>query len=117
MHEGRDPGAARPVGPLVERRLAFFAFDGERVTQPFFEEVGAPEPRAGLGDPVELVALPAGEITGVLPQRIAGLGDSLRVAGRAALAGETNGRAPTFRVVPRAASFDVERLDRPRDDV
>ena len=68
--------------PSVERGFAFFAFDREHVAQSFFEEIGAPESRVGLGDPVELVALPAGEVTGVLPQRVAGLGDVFGVAGR-----------------------------------
>ena len=77
------------LDPSVERVFAFFAFDREHVTQSFFEEVRAPQPRVGLGDPVELMALPAGEIAGVLPQRVARFGDVLRVAGRAALAGET----------------------------
>ena len=54
-------------------RLAFFAFDGERVAQSFFEEVGAPQAWVGLGDPVELAALPAGEVAGVLPECVAGL--------------------------------------------
>ena len=31
------------IDPLVERDLAFFAFDGEDVAQPFFEEIGAPQ--------------------------------------------------------------------------
>ena len=55
--------------------LPSFAFDRERVTQPFFEQVGAPQSRVGLGDPVELGALTAGEIAGVLPQRVARFGD------------------------------------------
>ena len=67
LHERGDPGSAGPVRPSVERDLAFFAFDRERVTQSFFEEVRAPQPRVGLGDPVELGALPAGEIAGVFP--------------------------------------------------
>jgi len=68
---------------LVERVLAFVASDRERVAQSFLEEIGAPQPLVGLGDPVELVALAAGEVTGVLPQRIASLGNVLGVARRA----------------------------------
>ncbi len=78
-----------------------------------------PQARVGLGDPVELRALTAGEITGVLPQRVARFGDVLRVAGRASLAGEaeTAGGATAFGLVPGAAPFDIERFDRPRDNM
>jgi hypothetical protein len=44
------------------------------------EEVGAPEPRVGLGDPVELMTLAAGEVTGVLPECVTRFGEVLRVA-------------------------------------
>ena len=63
----REFATGRPACPPVECDLAGFAFDRERVTQSFFEEVGAPQSRVGLGDPVELGALTTGEITGVLP--------------------------------------------------
>ena len=117
LHERRHPGAAGPTRPSVECLFAFVAFDCEHVTQSFFEEVRAPQPRVGLGDPVELMALTAGEITRVLPQRVARLGDVLCVAGRATLPCETAGRATTFGFVPCSPPFDVEGLDRPRDDM
>ena len=66
VHEGGDAGTARPFDPSIERDLAFFAIDCEHVAQSFFEEVRAPQSRGGLRDPVELVALPTGEITRVL---------------------------------------------------
>ncbi len=98
------PGAARPADPSVERLFAFFAFDREHVAQSFFEEVGAPQPRVGLGDPVELVALAAGEVAGVLPERVAGRWSVLGVAGGAAL------RRPETAVGARPlASFQARR--------
>ena len=42
VHERRDSRAARPDRPSIEGRLPFFAFDGEDISQPFFEQVGAP---------------------------------------------------------------------------
>ena len=60
--------------------FAFVAFDGEHVSQRFFEQVGAPQPGVGLGDPVELVALFVGEVVVVLPQREAGSADLFGVA-------------------------------------
>src|SRR5256885_17257071 len=54
-------------------RSAGFAFDGEHVAQGFFEQVGAVQPGVGFGDPGQLVALPVGEVLGVLPQRVAGV--------------------------------------------
>src|SRR5207244_1331947 len=82
------------------------------------EEIGAPQPLVGLGDPVELVALAASEVAGVLPERIASPGNVFGVAGRTRMtAADLAGGATTFGFVPRAASFDVERVDRPGDDV
>ena len=76
------------LDPAVECLFAFVAFDGEHVAQSFFEEVGAPQSRVGLGDPVELVALTAGEVAGVLPQRVAGLCDVLARRRSSGLVGE-----------------------------
>ena len=42
VHERRDSRAARPDRPPIGGRLPFFAFDGEDISQPFFEQVGAP---------------------------------------------------------------------------
>ena len=119
LNERGDPGSAGPACPFVERDLAVVAFDREDVTQSFFEEVRAPRARVGFGDPVELVALAASEITGVLPQRVARFGDVLRVAGRASLPceAETASGATTFGLIPGPAAFDIERFDRPGDNV
>jgi hypothetical protein len=47
------------------------SLDGEHVAEAFFEEVGPPESRVGIGYRVELLALPSVEVVGVLPQRVA----------------------------------------------
>ena len=86
VHECGKPRATSPRDPVVERFFAFGAFDGEDVAQRLFEQVGPPQPRVGLGDPIELVSLSDAEITGVLPQRIAGAGDALGIPGRAGMA-------------------------------
>ncbi len=67
FHECGHAGTARPFDPSIERVFAFVAFDCEHVTQTFLQQVRAPQSWGGLGDPVELVALAAGEVTAVLP--------------------------------------------------
>jgi hypothetical protein len=76
VHERGNAIAARPFDPSVECDLAFVAPDREVVAQSFFEEVGAPESRVGLGDPVELVTLQPGD-----GGRLRGWGDGLSSAG------------------------------------
>src|SRR4051794_15521141 len=114
VHERGDAGTARPFDPPVERALAFFAFDCEHVTQSFFEEIRTPQSWGGLRDPVELVALAAGEVTRVLPKRVAGLRDVLGVARRAVRsATDLAGVTAAFGFDPCSPSFDVQRVDRP----
>ena len=60
------------LDPLVEGFFAGVALEREHDAESFFEQVGAPQPGIGLGDPVQLVALVVGEVLGVLPQRVAG---------------------------------------------
>lgn len=81
VDEGGDAAATRPGQPPVQGDLAGFALDGEDVAQGFFEQIGAVEAGVGLGDPVQFVALPLGEVVGVLPQRVAGVLESLGIAG------------------------------------
>ena len=38
-------------------RASLPCFDGEHVAEAFFEEVGPPQSRVGLSDPVELMAV------------------------------------------------------------
>jgi hypothetical protein len=76
-----DAAAGCPGQPAGQGVLAFFSFELERGPQPFFEQVSAPEIRMGFPGPGELGFLAAGQVLGVLPQRVAGAGEALGVAG------------------------------------
>ena len=106
-----------PGEPAAQCFFAFVAADGEDVAESFFEQVGAPELRVGLGDPVELVALPVGEVVGVLPEGVAGPLGARAVPVERALRGAGAGLLPAGGGVPGPAPFDVEGVDAPGDDV
>ena len=116
VDEGWDAAAAGPGKPAVQGGLAGLAPDREHVAQPFFEQVGAVQSWVGLGDPGQLVALPVGEVVGVLPQRVAGAFQSAGVTGGHPHAASTaDGLACSASVVPGLAAHFVEGFGGPLD--
>src|SRR5439155_4804549 len=82
--------------------------------QTFLEQVGAPESRVGLGDPVELVALSVREVLGVLPEGVAGPLEGPSLAGRSARSPAVHRAAG---LVPGLAANLVKGLGGPGNDM
>src|SRR6478672_13131122 len=92
------------------------------VRKPFLEEVGAVEPRVGLGDPRQLHLLAIGEVLRVLPQcvpcasqcqRWSGGHGGAPAMGPPVIAGVTAAAGG----VPRLATHGIHCLGGPADDV
>ena len=106
-----------PMTTIGRVLLAFGSFDPEHVAEAFFEEIGSPESRVGFGDPVELLMLAWVEVVGVLPQCVARPGDVSGVAGGPSPPARRRLDLAAFGLVPGSASFHVESLDRPSDNM
>ncbi len=63
----RDPAAARPPDPGLERFDCLLVGQLEDEPEAFLEQVGPVQSGVGLGDPGQLGLLPGGEVLGVLP--------------------------------------------------
>lgn len=111
------PGAASVPACVCPVRLC-----GRHQPQTFFEPVGAIQLRAARSDPLQLGALVAGEVLGVLPQRLAGVlhfaggagGGIKRHGGSTTAAGAVTGAA---RFVPHLAAHDIQTAGGPRHNV
>ena len=114
LHEGGNPAAPRPPDPDLERLRGLGVGQLEDQSQAFFEQVGTVQPRVGLGDPGQLGLLPDREVLGVLPQRVAGMLQRLRVS-RCAAGTALGGRSAGL--VPGSSADLVEGVGGPPDDV
>ena len=121
-NERFDAAAPCPGDPSVQCLGGLV--DGEFDDRPsaFLEEVGAVEPRVGLGDPRQLHLLAIGEVLRVLPQcvpcasqcqRWSGGYGGAPAMGPPVIAGVT----PAAGGVPRFATHGIQCLGGPADDV
>jgi len=81
LDEGRDSAPPRPPDPDLEGFGGLVDRELEDQPEAFFEQVAPVQSRVGSGDPGEFGLLSAGEVLGVLPQRIASVLERLRVPG------------------------------------
>ena len=79
VDERRDSAATCPADPDIEGLGGLLEGELEDQPEPFLEQVGTVQPGVGLGDPGQFGLLPAGEVLGVLPQRVPGALQRLRL--------------------------------------
>jgi hypothetical protein len=65
-----DATASGPADPSVQGFFTGLALEDKHQAQAFLEQVGPIQPGIGLSNPLQLGALPDGQVLRVLPQRI-----------------------------------------------
>ena len=104
---------------LIHRSSAFDGLgraapgDGEHDAQSLFQRPGPVQGGVGLGDPDQLLALPNGQVVGVLPQRPPGVLERLGLSAWAAVAAVAAGRAAGG--VPGDAPLLIQGVGGPGD--
>ena len=83
----------------------------EDQSQAFLEQVGAVQLGIGLRDPGELGMLPAGEVLGLLPQRVMGMLQRLRVPAPSTRPALGDGATGSFQAWRRTSWSEAPRFD------